>query len=357
MRKNDLYYRKVVALKKSISVIVPVFNRKELVGMAIESLLRQTVRDEMEVVVIDDGSTDGTAEVLKKYASDTVRIFANGCNEGIVASRNRGLREAQGDYIAMLDSDDWAVASRLEKQRNFLEKYTDHGAVGSWINVVDGRGCRHGISRFETDANEIACALLFHNVVNGSTVMLRREALPSGGYDPTFPVAEEYRLVVDLQRNGWKIANIPEPLIGWLLHDGKISFERREAMEDCTRRIIAEQLSRLGIDYSDEEMAMHRALIMNRNWFDSEQKLSTCERLLVRIVEANRQAGLLHNEKLQLLVARLWFKVCRDSKVFSPRAYKLWYSSSLATISCLPLKDRISFTAVRFVQSMTRKEV
>lgn len=104
-----------------VSVIIPVYNGSAYIGKAIESALLQGVP--LEIIVIDDGSTDNLDDVLKKYAdTDVIRVIHNKHNIGVARSRNRGVRAAKGEYIAFLDCDDWWEPGKLKAQLHFDEK-------------------------------------------------------------------------------------------------------------------------------------------------------------------------------------------------------------------------------------------
>ncbi len=124
----------------AISVIMPTYNRAELLPRAINSILWQTYKD-FEFIIVDDGSTDDTARLLKEYADKDkrIRILRNEKNKGIAYSRQRGLDAARGKYIAVMDSDDWSVPERLQKQIDFMDKNPEidacTGRLGNLENI------------------------------------------------------------------------------------------------------------------------------------------------------------------------------------------------------------------------------
>src|ERR1051326_9037935 len=110
-----------------VTVLMSVFNGEDFLAEAVESILAQTFRD-FEFLIIDDGSSDGTPEILSRYASRDTRVQTfHQQNKGVIASLNEGLRLARGDYIARMDADDIAFACRLEKQFKFMECHSDVG--------------------------------------------------------------------------------------------------------------------------------------------------------------------------------------------------------------------------------------
>ncbi len=120
-----------------VSVVMPTHNRADFVGRAIDSILNQTYND-FEFIIVDDGSTDSTSEILQKYAAKDKRIILLRQNNlGTAAARNTGVDKATGKYIAFMDDDDISLPNRLEKQVSFLEKYPDYSACICNTKLVD----------------------------------------------------------------------------------------------------------------------------------------------------------------------------------------------------------------------------
>ena len=122
----------------TVSIVIPTFNRRNYITIALDSVLAQTYTN-YEIIIIDDGSSDNTKEVLTPYW-DKIRYFYQD-NRGIPATRNRGIREAKGDYIAFLDSDDYWLPEKLERQIDYFEKNPHCGMVATRCSSItpDGR--------------------------------------------------------------------------------------------------------------------------------------------------------------------------------------------------------------------------
>ncbi|MFL6786013.1 MAG: glycosyltransferase family 2 protein, partial [Sphingomicrobium sp.] len=143
------------------SVIVPVFNRAGVVGQAVTSLADQTLEN-IEIIVVDDGSSDASAEVAERAGGQRVRVIRHSHNRGIPAARNTGLQAAAGKYIAWLDSDDLARPQRLQRQASFLEKHPEIAFVGSSAGRIDSNGRRKRRTIVPLLSHEaLAPALLF----------------------------------------------------------------------------------------------------------------------------------------------------------------------------------------------------
>ena len=193
-----------------VSVLMSVYNAERYVGEAIESILGQGFRD-VEFIIVDDGSTDGTSEILRGFQDDRVILVRNEENIGLTRSLNRGLELARGKYIARLDADDVSLPDRLEKQVQFLDAHPDVGLVGCAAEYIDPRGNTLGVQRpLRENLSEL---LTRHNWFNHSTVVFRRECLDEvGPYREAFRYAQDYDLWLRIAEK-YEVACMPEPLV------------------------------------------------------------------------------------------------------------------------------------------------
>jgi glycosyltransferase involved in cell wall biosynthesis len=176
----------------SVSVIIPVYNRVELICQALSSVRAQTFRD-FEVVVVDDGSTDSTAAVVKAHYPE-VRLIQKE-NAGVSAARNRGIQEARGEWIAFLDSDDVWLPHKLSRQVAFLELHPD-------IDLLYARMWSYTVGReHERQLEPKSVSLTFEDLLNGhnsvttSTVMVRRRVFDVVGmFNEGLPAVEDHEL-------------------------------------------------------------------------------------------------------------------------------------------------------------------
>lgn len=113
---------------------MPVFNGGKFIRESIESVLSQTFTD-FELIIVDDGSTDNTIDIIRSFEDKRIRLLLNESNRGIGYTRNKALENSKGKYVAVLDSDDIAYPTRLEKQVHFLENNSDYAAIGSGADV------------------------------------------------------------------------------------------------------------------------------------------------------------------------------------------------------------------------------
>jgi glycosyltransferase involved in cell wall biosynthesis len=182
---------------------MPVYNRERFVGESIESVLGQDFRD-FELLLVDDGSTDRTAEILREFAAKDarIRIVTSERNEGTPSALNRGLDHARGEYIARLDSDDLMMPGRLAAQIEVLDHERDVVLVSTAYEIIDEDGAYLG--RFdETLPSEV---LRYVNIIGGhGQVMYRKDGTR---YATEFPASEDYEMWVRLSQRG-RIVTLP----------------------------------------------------------------------------------------------------------------------------------------------------
>lgn len=193
----------------TVSVVIPVFNAERYLDQAIESISTQTLKD-IEILLIDDRSTDGSVEICKRHARNDSRIQTISRNEngGIAKALNDGLRVARGQFIARMDADDIAMPSRLQDQLAYMSLSTDVGVCGTAYEVIDEHG--NTISRKVpvTDAARVVAMLRFCSPIAHPTWMMRREVVSMlGGYRDLAP-AEDYDFLMRVVGAGWKVNNI-----------------------------------------------------------------------------------------------------------------------------------------------------
>jgi len=212
-----------------ISVLLPVYNDARYVCASIESILRQTLPD-FELVVINDGSTDDTPELVNQYQDPRIRLIHNERNLGLSPSLNRAIVAARGKYLARQDADDVALPHRFETQLRFLEAHPEISMLGSHACVIDDQGIETETWSYPPpDDINIKWNLLFRNPFIHSSVMMRRSVLDQTGFyaeDPDRALVEDYDLWSRINRVA-KSANIEEPLQKYRLNPTSVSVRTR----------------------------------------------------------------------------------------------------------------------------------
>ena len=176
----------------TISVILPVYNGEKTVGATIRSVLEQQF-DDFELLIIDDGSTDQTPDVLKVFSDPRIAVHSFE-NKGLAASRNRGIRLAAGEFVAFIDADDLWTADKLTDQLNALRSKTDAGLAYSLTDCIDIDGKRIGPASHVAHDGHVYSRLMARNFVDsGSNPLVRREVFDAvGGFDERLEAAEDW---------------------------------------------------------------------------------------------------------------------------------------------------------------------
>lgn len=222
-----------------VSVVIPLYNRKAYIGDAIDSLLCQSYEN-IEIIVVDDCSTDDGLSVVEGYRDTKIRLIKNEKNMGISYTRTRGLKEAKGEYIALLDSDDIAMPNRIEKQAAYLESNSKIGVVGSnRIEFYNGEDI--GISKHWLEAEELKVALILDMPMSNPSLMMRREVVEEFSYDSDYIVAEDYEFLYRVSKK-WDLVNLEEPLIKYRIHSGQITknYDENLYLRNIKTRIFNE---------------------------------------------------------------------------------------------------------------------
>ncbi len=226
-------------MTQKISVIICTYNRATYIAQAIDSILNQTYKN-IEVIIVDDASTDNTEEVLAQYKNNSlIKIFKNESNLGISKSRNKGVSFASGDYIAVLDSDDyWTDPKKLHKQITILESDPTIGVVGSAITCIttDGEKIKNAV--YKTKDAEIRNKILIKNQFAQSAVLFKKDAfLRVGGYDTNLSSAQDFDLWLKIGKD-YRFANLKESTVAYLVHPNSISQSKKLLMAREVDRIV-----------------------------------------------------------------------------------------------------------------------
>lgn len=194
-----------------VSILMTVYNAAPWLREAVDSIVEQTYTS-WELIVIENGSTDASREILASYADPRVRVISMAENMGRTPALRHAFDLVRGEYVAVLDADDVAAPTRLAKQVAFLDAHPDVALVGSWTRRIDGDGHDVGRWEFPTDAAELRDRLGFANPIVHSAAMYRASlAREVGGYPAEYPYAQDSGLWLRLAARG-AVGMIPEYL-------------------------------------------------------------------------------------------------------------------------------------------------
>ncbi|MEO8587736.1 MAG: glycosyltransferase [Flavobacteriales bacterium] len=201
----------------AITVLMPVYNAEQFLREAIESVLRQTHTD-FELLIINDGSTDGSEGVIRSFVEPRIRFISHPRNRGLVTVLNEGLANARGRYVARMDADDVMREDRLAKQYDHLENHPEIDVVAAFVDLINTEGEVTGVwdtDRAAVSEQEIRAMMPRTNCIAHPTVLMRTDIAKSLGYGARH---EDWDLWLRLLSGGHRIAKIPEALLRYRVH-------------------------------------------------------------------------------------------------------------------------------------------
>ena len=223
---------------------------------SVDSILNQTIHD-IEFIIVDDHSTDESIEYLKGLTDSRIRVIENKINLGLTKSLNIAIREATGEYIARMDSDDISERSRLEKQVEYLENNNDVDFVCSWFRHFDGDKAVY--KKTIPNTSLFRCYLLLGNsYIAHPSVMFRTSFLVNNNllYDENIKKSQDYDMWIRCTDIG-NVATVPEILLNYRIHPSQITKANGTEQNKYVDIIRKRQLEKLKIYPTDEEMQIH----------------------------------------------------------------------------------------------------
>lgn len=256
----------------TVSVLVPVYNASRYLAASVRGILNQTYAD-LELIAVDDGSTDDSLLILRRLAATDPRMrVSTGPNRGVVATRNECLRLARGRLLAVNDADDVSVPQRLEHQVAYLHSHPACVAVGSRMKLIDPDGLLVAeafdlITHEQIDNHNLATAV---SAIGHSSVLMRADAVRQvGGYREGFGPAEDFDLWLRLAEVG-RLANLPEPLVEYRLHGESLTHVQADRQVQRARLAVMDARVRRGlqpVDFPDEPADhSHAASLPHVGW-------------------------------------------------------------------------------------------
>lgn len=224
--------------KPFVSVFIPVYNSEKYIGEAIESILNQTYRN-FELIIVDDGSTDNTIQVINKYTDNRIRVVQNKKNMGIPYTRNIGLNEARGKYLVLMDADDISYPTRIETQVNYMENNPNIVAAGTAYKHIGNTKKKRVINKKGMSSNLTKIKLLFGSPLANATSIIRLSIVREKNlkYDEEFFVAQDYKFWVELSKYG-ELAVIPKLLYKYRIGHMNITKKSRELYSKERKKLV-----------------------------------------------------------------------------------------------------------------------
>jgi glycosyltransferase involved in cell wall biosynthesis len=296
---------------KKVSILIPAYNRANYIGETLRCVLGQDYRN-LEVLVINDASTDDTVQIVESFQDSRIRLVHNPQNLGLAGVRNRLLELATGDFLAWQDSDDLCSPDRIEKQLKFLEQNPNFLAVGSRASVIDEDGKeiqKNLIDPLYLEHEDLAVSLCFEDPFTNSSMFMRKSAANGISFDNNFPPYEDYDFWEKISWRG-KMANLPDRLIQYRRHGIQTSKNTNLDRDKIYHgQIWSRRLLKIGIaaETWDHYSELHWE-ITRGNYWKKHQTLRPALKWFTTILKTNRVNRVLNH---RCLVNYLKFRIER----------------------------------------------
>lgn len=291
-----------------VSVLMSAHNAEQHLSAAVDSILDQSFR-EFEFIIVNDGSSDQTSEILNRFAAADGRIkLIEQENCGLTASLNIGLKRCEGEYIARMDADDIAMRNRFEEQVAFMNSNSDCVAVGSGIQLIDSDGDILGEQFPPETKDEIESALMQGcGAVPHPTAMIRRTSLLDvGGYDESLRYAQDLDLWLRLSEIGG-LANVETVLLRYRVHENAVTSKKRKEQLACAIQALKQAHNRRGLEFQEETI------------LESEVKNADAD---INCVDRQKMEMAIHSGHLETASKYAWKQLKRSP--LSMRRWKTW---------------------------------
>jgi glycosyltransferase involved in cell wall biosynthesis len=269
----EVFEKEGIKNKPLVTVVLPCYNAALYVEEAVRSIMCQTYSN-LEILLIDDCSTDNTSAILLRLAQEDKRItiIRNEQNLKLVKTLNKGIDEAKGKFIARMDADDISLPERIEKQVEFMLLHPEVDLCGTNYSIIDGKGNKIEASvTMPLTSKEIATALLFTCPIGHPTVLFKKDTIQNlGKYDEKMINIEDYELWLRVAANGL-IVNLPEPLLKYRWHGDNISIVGRDVKRSSVNLAITKN-SNFG--FAEKFRELHLKMILTE-WNYTEKELKS----------------------------------------------------------------------------------
>ncbi len=312
-----------------VSILLAVYNGETYLKEAIDSLLAQSFKD-FELIVVDDGSTDGTATILAAYTDTRLRVLTAEKNAGLIASLNWGVSVARGKYLARLDADDVAMPDRLENQVRYLDQHPEVALLGTGALLIDSAGKALYPTYYQQSIAAIPTHLLFRNVFIHSSIMVKTEVLRRFPFDPTYYLAEDYIVWVQIAEM-YQVVALQDAWVQHRIHENNITTVKQVQHLQTVHKIYAYQLQKLDIEAKEEELVLHKK-IGNYQFDNNLAFVEQTAHWLWRLVEQNRKHKIYDLVVFEQWILQLWVDSCLHNRNLGTKLARLFWQVPVSNL-------------------------
>lgn len=324
-----------------VSVLLPVYNGELYLEESLNSVLNQTYKN-YEIIIINDGSTDNTSNILRRISSEKILIINNKINVGLISSLNLGIEIANGEYIARMDSDDICLPQRIEKQVTFMKKNSEIGICGMQAKFI-GKNVKITRSHHPKAHDEICCQLLVFPPFVHSTVMIRSQLIKNYGlrYDHNYIHAEDYDLW-ERASHLTQLSNMPDLGLLYRIHDQQISKKRIKTQRIIVSKIRQRVIMRLIPNIDHKQFEFHNFIIYPEENVDLVA-IKRAENWLVQLLKSNNVNKIYDKKAFEKFLANRWLTICNKATSYDALLWQIYKSSSLHNMRFVGARSEIKF--------------
>ncbi len=325
----------------AITVLMPVYNGEKYLREAIDSILTQTFTN-FEFLIINDGSTDSSEQIILSYTDPRIRYVKNEANLKLIASLNKGFTLAAGKYVIRTDADDVNHAERLQLQYNFMEQHPDVGLLGTGFETF-GENLPTKTVIYSPDHNTICLKHLYQIHLSHGTSIFRMEVVRKNKlfFDPAYAHAEDYELWTRFSAVS-KLANIPQVLYRVRHHEHEVSRLHSNVQQQNSLRVRQNQFKKLGCPLSEEGISLFTK-IAQHEYTCGTQYIEQAQKLLEELTRANDQTGFIDRQFFKQSMATYWFNIANNCTTLGVPVVKQFNSSWLSKLVPLSAGSKAKF--------------
>jgi glycosyltransferase involved in cell wall biosynthesis len=299
-----------------------VYNGERYLREAIDSILVQSFTD-FELLMMNDGSTDKTVEIIKSYSDSRIRLITNEENLKLPDNLNKGIQLAQGKYIARMDADDISLPQRLQRQVDFMERNPEIGMCGTWAQEIDIDGnVLDKIREYPVHHEDIAYLLFDDFTLLHPTILFRKDAAIEHKlfYDSAYLHAEDYDLFFRASQV-IKLANLPEVLFYYRQHPLQVSQKHYIELRQTVSKVQMKHLLHTFKEISLQEADLHHQLIVGQADY-TLPVIRKIDAYLLRLLELNAQKRAYPEQVMRNHLSGLWILYFFQVNRFSIKTYR-----------------------------------
>ena len=300
-----------------VSVLIPCYNVENYVIESITSILDQTYTN-LEIIAINDCSTDSTKEKLKLLAKkdSRIQIYNNDVNLKLIKTLNKGIGLCSGEYIARMDADDISLPTRIEKQVHFLNNHPDYDIVSTMFYTFRSGSKKRNLYKNPTLFEDLQAYLLFKNGICHPAAMIRKTLF----VEKNLKFEEDYLHVEDYAL--WskalyctKLANLDEALLNYRVHEQQVSTLNNNSQTENKKEVFKIHCEKLNLPTTSEFLDIYASVAECVPKYSTVNFVKSCEKFMLLLFDKNNKESFCSQEYLKGILSLHWLRLCANSRL------------------------------------------